>query len=210
MKNAPSTLASFIIAGMTFLGTGCGSQPESPTTANDSLQTEANAEQVSTSKILVLIPGALEIGIPEGVSEKERKKGDSEDSLFFEVEMGINPMDLEFGIIKNSDENLSLEQMEEQRLFIDDDGKTFEHESGKIYRSEWYTLTYALEKKFRLTSFKHESDYSALVDNEKENIKLKENQTLSSYITRYYLHFSTSERGKPRVFVLVLNLTVGC
>jgi len=216
MKNASSTLAlAFILAaGLAILSAGCGSNTTAPIEESDSLQTEAQNEELNEQsaapKLLVLVPGALEIGIPEGVNEIERKKSEAEDSLFFEVAMGINVMDLDFDVFKCTDENMALEQMEEQALFVSDEGKTFEHESGKIYRSEWYTLTYALEKKFRLTSFKHESDYSALVDKEKENIKLKENQTLSSYITRYYLRFSTSERGKPRVFVMVLNLTVGC
>jgi hypothetical protein len=209
MKNTSSTLFCFLLFGLIILGAGCGENAGKKAVEADSIAVENN-EEVEESENLVLIPGALKIGIPEGVNEKERNKGASEDSIFYELEMGVNPMDLEFGMLQNTDENLSLEQMEEQRLFVDDGGKTFEHESGKIYRSEWYTLTYAMENKFRLTSFKQESDYSALVDYKKENIKLKENQTLSSYITRYYLRFSTSESGKPRVFVLVLNLTVGC
>jgi hypothetical protein len=204
------------MAGLTLLSAGCGSNTAASKEESDSLQAEAHGEELNeqsaASKLLVLIPGALEIGIPEGVNEKERKKGNSEDSIFYELAMGVNPMDLEFGMLKNSDENLSLEQMEEQRLFVDDGDKTFEHASGKTYRSQWYTLTYAMEKKFRLTSFKDESDYSTLVDDAKANgnAGLKENQTLSAYTTRYYLRFSTQDAGKPRVFVLVLNLMVGC
>ncbi len=191
------------------INTSCNSNSKNKAVEADSVYVETQNESSEPGK-LTLIPESLELILPEGLKEISRKKGNAEDSLFFEVEMGINPMDLEFGILKNKDENLIIEQMEEQRLFVDDEGKTFEHESGKIYRSEWYTLTYAMEKKFRLTSFKHESDYSTLVDNEKGNIKLKENQILSFYKTRYYLRFSTSENGKSRAFVLVLNLTVGC
>lgn len=209
MKSNTTILFPVLLAGLILLSTSCGDSAQNKSVEADSLNVGASND-TSTKTNLVLINGALEIGMPESLKEISRKKGASEDTIFYELEMGVNPMDLEFGMLQNTDENLSLEQMEEQHLFIDDDGKTFEHESGKIYRSEWYTLTYALEKKFRLTTFKHESDYSALVDKEKENIKLKENQTLSSYITRYYLRFSTSENGKPRVFVLVLNLTVGC
>lgn len=197
------------MAGFILFSIGCGGNAKNKAVEADSVSVE-NQNDASEPRNLALIPEALVLKLPEGLKETSRKKGASEDSIFYELEMGINPMDLEFGILQNKDENLTLEQMEEQHLFVDDEGKTFEHESGIIYRSEWYTLTYAMEKKFRLTSFKHESDYSALVDDEKENIQLKENQTLSSYITRFYLRLSTSENGKPREFVLVLNLTVGC
>ena len=218
MKNASSTLAlAFIlVTGLAIFSAGCGSNPTTSTEESDSLQTEAQNEepneQSTGSKLLVLIPGALEIGIPEGVNEKERKKGTSEDSLFFEVEMGVNPMDLEFGMVKNSDENLSLEQMEEQSLFISDEGKTKEHESGKKYRSQWYALPYVMERKFRLTTYKDDNDYSTLEDDAKANgnAELKENQTLSAFTNRYYIRFITKEAGKPRIFVMVLNLTVGC
>jgi len=204
-----STLFSVLWAGLILLAASCGDTAQNKAVEADSLNVDV-ANDTSAKTNLVLINGALEIGIPESLKEISRNKGASEDSIFYELEMGVNPMDLEFGMLQNTDENLSLEQMEEQRLFVDDGGKTFEHESGKIFRSEWYTLTYAMEKKFRLTSFKQESDYSALVDYKKENIELKENQTLSSYITRYYLRFSTNESGRPRVFIMVLNLTVGC
>jgi hypothetical protein len=216
MKNAYSTLAlAFIlIAGLAILSAGCGSNTTASNQESDSLQNEAQNEepneQSAAQKLLVLIPGALEIGIPEGVSETSRKKSPTEDSLFFEVEMGINPMDLEFGMIKNSDENLSLEQMEEQSLFISDEGKTYEHESGKKYRSQWYALPYVMERKFRLTTYKDDNDYSTLEDDAKGNAELKENQTLSAYTNRYYIRFITKEAGKPRVFVMVLSLTVGC
>lgn len=191
---------------------GCTNQTTSSEVLSDSLQAESQLEPVTNTRILALIPGALEIGIPEGLNEKERKKGATEDSLFFEVEMGVNPMDLEFGIIINSAENLSLEQMEEQSLFISDEGKTYEHESGKKYRSQWYALPYVMERKFRLTTYKDDNDYSTLENDAKANgnAGLQENQTLSAFTNRYYIRFITQEAGKPRAFVMVLNLTVGC
>jgi hypothetical protein len=218
MKNSSSTLAlAFILAaGLAILSAGCGSNTTAPIEESDSLQTEAQNEELNEQsaapKLLVLVPGALEIGIPEGVNEIERKKGEAEDSLFFEVAMGINVMDLDFDVFKCTDENMALEQMEEQALFVSDEGKTFEHESGKKYRSQWYSLPYFTDNKFSLTSYKREDDYSTLEDDAKANSNngLTENQILSAHTNRYYLRFITKEDGKPRVFVMVLNLTVGC
>ena len=211
MKKTISTLFLFLLAGLLFLCASCGSTTENKAVEADSVMVE-NMDESPKPTNLVLMPAALELGIPSELKEKSRKKGNTEDSIFFELEMGVNPMDLEFGMLKNSDENLSLEQMEEQHLYVNDEGKTFEHTPGKKYRSNWYTLTYALEKKFRLTSFKDESDYSTLVEDAKANgnTGLKENQTLSAYTNRYYLKLSTIMAGKPKVFMLVLDMMVGC
>lgn len=211
MKKTNSTLFLFLLAGLLFFGTSCGSSTENKAVEADSAMVE-NMDESTNPTNLVLIQGALELGIPSELKEKSRKKGNAEDSIFFELEMGVNPMDLEFGMLKNSDENLSLEQMEEQHLFVNDEGKTFEHTPGKKYLSNWYTLTYALEKKFRLSSYKDENDYSTLVEDAKANgnTGLKENQTLSAYTNRYYLKLSTIEAGKSKVFVLALEMMVGC
>lgn len=212
MKTWISVKTMFPLLWGAVVVSGCTNQTTSSEVLSDSLQAESQLEPVTNTRILALIPGALEIGIPEGLNEKERKKGATEDSLFFEVEMGVNPMDLEFGIIINSAENLSLEQMEEQSLFISDEGKTYEHESGKKYRSQWYALPYVMERKFRLTTYKDDNDYSTLENDAKANgnAGLQENQTLSAFTNRYYIRFITQEAGKPRAFVMVLNLTVGC
>jgi hypothetical protein len=211
MKKTISTLFLFLVAGLLFLGASCGSSTENKAAEADSAFVE-NVDEAPKPTNLVLIPGALELGIPSELKEKSRKKGNTEDSIFFELEMGVNPMDLEFGMLKNNDDNLSIEQMEEQHLFVNDEGKTFEHTPEKMYRSQWYALTYAMEKKFRLTSFKDENDYSTLVEDAKANgnTGLKENQTLSAYTNRYYLKLSTIMARKPKVFILVLDMMVGC
>ncbi len=211
MKKTTSTLFLFLLAGLLLLGASCGSTTENKAVEADSAMVE-NIDEAPKPTNLVLMPAGLELGIPSELKEKSRKKGNAEDSIFFELEIGVNPLDLEFDMLKNSDENLSLEQMEEQHLYVNDEIKTFEHTAGKKYRSNWYTLTYALEKKFRLTSFKDENDYSTLVEDAKENGKtgLKENQTLSAYTNRYYLKLSTIMAGKPKVFMLVFDMMVGC
>jgi hypothetical protein len=211
MKKTISTLFLLLMAGLLFLGASCGSSTENKAAEADSAFVE-NVDEATKPTNLVLIPGALELGIPSELKEKSRKKGNTEDSIFFELEMGVNPMDLEFGMLKNNDDNLSVEQMEEQRLFVNDEGKTFEHTPEKMYRSQWYALTYAMEKKFRLTSFKDENDYSTLVEDAKANgnTGVKENQTLSAYTNRYYLKLRTILAGKPKVFMLVLDMMVGC
>jgi hypothetical protein len=211
MKKTTSTLFSFLLAGLLFLCASCGSTTENKAVEADSATVE-NVGEAPKPTNLVLIPGTLELEIPSELKEKSRKNGNTEDSIFFELELGVNPMDLEFGMLQNNDENLSLEQMEEQHLYVNGEGKTFEHAPGKKYRSHWYTLTYAMERKFRLTSFKDENDYSTLVDDAKANgnTGLKENQTLSAYTNRYYLKLSTNEAGKSKAFVLVLDMMVGC
>jgi hypothetical protein len=211
MKKTISELLLFLLAGLLFFGASCGSTTENKAVEADSAIVE-NMDEAPKPTNLVLIPGALELAIPSELKEKSRKKGNTEDSIFFELEMGVNPLDLEFGMLQNKDDNLSIEQMEEQHLYVNDEGKTFEHTPGKKYCSNWYTLTYALEKKFRLTSFKDENDYSTLVEDVKANgnTGLKENQTLSAYTNRYYLKLSTIMAGKPKVFMLVLDMMVGC
>jgi hypothetical protein len=214
MKNFTSPLFICLLASIVFLGFGCGSGTDNSAVEADSvfvdtLQTVDSAQEPIR---IVLIPGALEIGIPKELKVKSHKKGATEDSLFFEVEMGVNPMDLEFDMLKFTDDSMSLEQMERQALYISDEGKTYEHESGKKYLSQWYALPYVMERKFRLTTFKDDNDYSTLEEDAKANgsISLKENQTFSAFKNRYYIRFVTREAGKPRTFILVLDLIVGC
>lgn len=204
-------LRAYFIIFTIFIVSACGSNTEKSGVEADSVQAETTSDTIQTN-LLVLVPNALEIGLPEGLKETSRTKGNGEDSIFFEPELGINPMDLEFLILKNTDENLRIEQMEEQALFVNDEGKTFEHESNSKYRSQWYLLTYAMEQKFRLTSYKDEGDFSTLVEDveKKGNTNLKENQTLSAYTNRYFIKLSTTDKGKSKAFVLVLDLIVGC
>lgn len=198
-------------AGIFLLASCSPNIPNSPAEA-DSLATAAQANTPSQTQTVVLVAGNLEIGLPEGLKKGEVKSGTAVDSLFFEVEMGVNPMDLEFSVLKHTDENLSLEQLEEQKLYVGDEGKTFEHASGKTYRSKWYTLPYALEHKFRLTSYKDDDDYSNLVEAMEASGQagLSGNQTLSAYTNRYYLRFKTSVGGNAKEFVWVLEIPVGC
>ena len=214
MKNFTSPLFICLLASIVFLGFGCGSGTDNSAVEADSvfvdtLQTVDSAQEPIR---IVLIPGALEIGIPKELQVKSRKNGATEDSLFFEVEMGVNPMDLEFDMLKFTDDSMTLEQMERQALYISDEGKTYEHESGKKYFSQWYALPYVMERKFRLTTFKDDNDYSTLEEDAKANgsISLKENKTFSAFNNRYYIRFGTREAGKPRTFILVLDLIVGC
>jgi hypothetical protein len=193
MKIASSVLVYLLFAGLIISSLGCGNQSENSGVENDSLLTEAHNEATNEenkngeakSKLLVLIPGALEIGIPQGVNEIERKKSKLEDSLFFEVEMGINPMDLRFNVFKCTDDSMSLDQMERQALYISDDGKTFEVDSAKKYYSQWYGLPFFTDNNFRLTTYKREDDYPTIEDDATANgsIKLKEGQTLSQIDT---------------------------
>lgn len=212
MKILISNIKLFPLIWGAFVISGCSNQSPSNTTENDSLQFEEKAEAVAGNRILALIPGALEIGIPEGLNEKERKKSKLEDSLFFEVEMGVNPLDLRFDVFKCTDDSMSLDQMERQALYISDDGKTFEVDSAKKYYSQWYGLPFFTDNNFRLTTYKREEDYPTIEDDATASgsIKLKEGQTLSAHINRYYIRFSTREAGKPRTFILVLELVVGC
>lgn len=214
MKNFTSTLFLYLLVSIVLLGFGCGfgtdnTAVEADSVFVDTLQT-VDAATVPTK--IILIPEALEIGIPKELQVKSRKNGATEDSLFFEVEMGINPMDLEFDMLKFIDDNLSLEQMEEQSLFVGDEGKTYEHESGKKYRSRWYAMPYVMERKFRLTTYKDDDDFSTLEDDAKANgySDLVENQMLSAHTNRYYVRLKTNDSGKPRIFILVLDLIVGC
>ncbi len=214
MKNFTSPLFICLLACIVFLGFGCGvgtdnSAVEADSVLVDTLQTvDATTEPTK----IILIAGALEIGIPKELQVKSRKNGATEDSLFFEVEMGINPMDLEFDMLTFKDENLSLEQMEEQSLYLSDEGKTYEHESGKKYRSQWYALPYVMERKFRLTTYKDDNDFSTLEDDAKANgySDLVENLLLSAYTNRYYVRLKTEDSGKPRIFIMVLDLIIGC
>lgn len=211
MKHIAIANFLFALLGVAVICVSCGGNAEKQAIEADSISTETIPDSTKATK-LMLIPGSLELGIPAGVIEKSRAKSSSADTIVFEVEMGQNPMNLAFDILRNSDETMSIEQMEEQRLFVNDEGKTFEHSSGSIYRSQWYALPYALERKFRLSSYKDENDYSTLVEDAEKNgtAALTENQTLSAYTSRYFIQLSTTQAGKPRRFVLVLELIVGC
>jgi hypothetical protein len=73
-------------------------------------------------------------------------------------------------------------------------------------------MPYVLERKFRLTTYKDDDDFSTLEDDSKANGygDLIESQMLSAYINRYYVRFKTTDSGKPRIFILVLDLIIGC
>jgi hypothetical protein len=187
---------------------------------NDS-STQTDAEAIEAEKqlpekiILKLIPGELEIGLDEHLLIDSETKSQSEDSIFLSLEMGYNPMDLKFEILKNTDENLSIEQMEEKAMFSNNEGKTYEDPSGQKYRSKWYLLTYALENRFSFTSFKDEEDLLALTENLKSKELIDTNEAgetsakqVEAYTTHYYIRLSPAKKAKK--FILVIAIPVGC
>ncbi len=203
----------FVLLSLVIVFTSCGGNSETQAVQVDSVAATAIPDSnQNRNTTLILIPNELELEIPEALQERARKKTLEGDSIFYELAMGAVAMDLEFKFIKPGNDALSLEQMEEKRLFVGNDGKTYEYEGGPIFQSQWYSLPFGLEQKFELTSYKDESDYGKMAELEAlaENTKLNENQTLSAYTSRYFLKLEQPVDGKLKQFILVLELTVGC
>lgn len=193
--------------------TSCGGISETQAVEVDSAATTAIPDSnQNRNTTLVLIPNELELEIPEALQERTRKKTVDGDSIFYELSMGTLPMDLRFRFIKPCNDALSLDQMEEKRLFVSNDGKSYELEGGPIFQSQWYKLPFGLEQIFKLTSYKDESDYGKMAELEEMagDTGLKEGQTVSAYTTRYFLKLEQPVDGKLKQFILVLELTVGC
>lgn len=209
-----------VILAQLFLLCACSGSNQQALETAETAESMNSEDQVPEVETLQLIAEVLEIGIPEGLSKERINKSAEVDSFFYTLEMGINPLDLEFTLLKNSDENLQIEQQEKKVLFISDEGKTYEHPSGAKYTSKWYMLTYALEKKFRFTTYKDEEDYPVLPEElEKSRTgdsSMQEGQEDGMfprpefYTTQYIIKLSTSQMKKENEFVLVINVPVGC
>lgn len=213
MKHFATSRFHFLLLGLAIVFSSCGGNSETQAVEADSaVATAIPDSNQNRNTTLILIPNQLELEIPEALQERARKQRPEGDSVFYELAMGAEAMDLEFKFIKPSNDALSLEQMEEKRLFVGNDGKTYEYEGGQIFQSQWYTLPFSLEQKFKLTSYKDESDYAKMAELEEVagNTKLNENETLSAYTSRYFLKLEQPVNGKLKQFILVLELVVGC
>ena len=209
-------LSVYIVASL-FAITSCNSTNKNTEAEAIMDETAMPTDSGAVQNTLTLIPQVLEIGLPAGLSEKERKKGNQEDSIFYDLEMGLQPMDLEFKLLICKDDSLTIDQQEEQKLFLSYDGKTWEHPADKSYRSAWYYLPYFIERKFSLTGYKDENDYQTLTDDKDLELKTDSFEGFATsllnaevFATRYFIRLKTGSSGGNKNFILIINTQVGC
>ncbi len=191
--------------------------------------TLANQTVVSTPDPVgsKLVLGELELNLSPGIKLNESENA-SGDTLILDVDMGVNPLDLEFAIAQNTYDDLKIEQMDEMHLFISIDGKQCEPDPFLVYQSSWYILPYVLSQKFQLTTFKEENDYpfpdldySKLKNSAKATCGeemasvLEGTQELGQVphevlTTNYYIRIEAKKADSKRIFFLIINVPTGC
>lgn len=224
-----STWTSRTLVGLLFLNMiACaGSQELEQDNEKDStLVEETTTIQEAIGQKLVL--GELELNMSPGIQLIESENNNQDSLISLEVEMGTNPLDIEFSIAQNGYDDLKIEQQEEMHFFISIDGKQCEPDPILVYQSSWYLLPYVLSQKFRLTTFKEEND---LPFQDLDFAKLKAaakatcGEDMASVLeptvelsqvpheiltTKYLIRIEAKKGENTRRFLLEINVPTGC